>query len=92
MKLCQSPLIRNQQVDGSIPPAGSREIKGLRRFRGLFLLQAVSRTNLVKPGTNQILLPAERPAGILCGVSTRELFLLRSKNLLPWEGKCVPNA
>ena len=25
-------LIRNQQVDGSIPPAGSKEIKGLQTF------------------------------------------------------------
>jgi hypothetical protein len=32
--------IRNQQVDGSIPPAGSRDVKGLRRFRDPFLVQA----------------------------------------------------
>ena len=32
-------LIRNQQVDGSIPPAGSKEIKGLARVADLFLVE-----------------------------------------------------
>ena len=55
-------LILNQQVDGSIPPAGSKGIQGVTVWAvALFLSQAVSRTNSVKPGTNLTALPASRP-------------------------------